>query len=103
VYSPKIGARWVKERTVLWIHARTAREVSLQLRLLPGAQPALLQVSAGEQRDRAQRSPDPDDVVSVSQRTGWNRIVLRLLPDTQPGNGSSSGGWFVTELDIRTS
>jgi hypothetical protein len=42
-------------------------------------------------------------VVSVSLRTGWNRIVLRLLPDTQPGNGSSSGGWFVTELDIRTS
>jgi hypothetical protein len=103
VYSPKIGARWVKERTVLWIHARTAREVSLQLRLLPGAQPALLQVSAGEQRDRAQRSPDPDDVVSVSLRAGWNRIALRLLPGMQPGNGSSPGGWFVTELDIRTS
>jgi hypothetical protein len=29
--------------------------------------------------------------------------VLRLLPGMQPGNDSSSGGWFVTELDIRTS
>jgi hypothetical protein len=103
VYSPKIGARWVKEGTVLWIHARTSREVSLQLRLLHDAQPAQLRVSAGEQREWVQRRPGPDDVVSVSLRAGWNRIVLRLLPGMQPDDGWSPGGWFVTGLDIRTS
>jgi hypothetical protein len=102
-HSPEIGARWVKEQSVLWIHARTSREVSLQLRLLLGAQPALLQIAAGEQRDRVQWRSGPDDVVSVSLSAGWNRIVLRLLPGMQPGNGSSPGGWFVTGLDIRTS
>jgi hypothetical protein len=102
-YNAKIGARWVKERTVLWIYARASREVSLHLRLLPDAQPALVQVAVGEQRDLAQQSLDSDDVVSVSLRAGWNRIVLRLLPGMQAGDGWSPGGWFVTGLDIRTS
>ena len=103
LYDPKIGARWVKERTVLWIHAQASREVSLHLRLLPDAQPALLQIAPGEHRDLAQWRLGPDDAASVSLSDGWNRVVLRLLPVVQPGNDSSPGRWFVTGLDIRTS
>jgi hypothetical protein len=103
LYDPKIGARWVKERTVLWIHAQASREVSLHLRLLPDAPPALLQIAPGEHRDLAQWRLGPDDAASVSLSDGWNRVVLRLLPVVQPGNDSSPGRWFVTGLDIRTS
>jgi len=50
-YNAKIGARWVKEGTVLWIYARTSRPVGLHLRLLPDAAPAQFHIASGEQRD----------------------------------------------------
>jgi hypothetical protein len=102
-YNAKIGARWVNEGTVLWIYARTSRQVSLHLRLLPDDAPALSHMASGEQRDPMQRRPSSDDVASVSLRAGWNRIVLHLHPGMQTGIDTSPGGWFVTQLDIRTS
>jgi hypothetical protein len=101
-YNARIGARWVNEGTVLWIYARTSRQVSLHLQLLPDEAPALWQFASREQRDPVQQRPAPDDVTSVSLRAGWNRIVLHLHRGMPPGTDVSPGGWFVTELDIRT-
>jgi hypothetical protein len=75
----------------------------LHLQLLADDAPALWQFASGEQRDPVQRRPSADDVMSISLRAGWNRIVLHLPPGTQPGTGVAPGGWFVTQLDIRTS
>ena len=102
-YNAKIGARWVNEGTVLWIYARTPREVSLELRLLSEAALARLQVASGEQRDPAQRRQGLDDAASVSLNAGWNRIVLDLHPGIQLGTGLSPDGWFMTQFDICTS
>ncbi len=110
-YDPEIGARWVNERTVLWVYARSSREVSLHLRGLPDAHPVQRRVVAGEQRDPdpAQRRLGQDDEVFVSLDAGWNRIELRLLVQTElharppsPFPGILPDGWFVTGLDIRT-
>jgi hypothetical protein len=101
-YNAKIGARWVNEGTVLWIYARTEREVSLQLRLLSDTPPTRPAIASEGQQNPAQRHPGLD-AASVSLDAGWNRIVLDLHPGMQPDTGLSPHGWFVTQLDIRTS